>query len=105
MIQKIPQGTKYINNDVYKRANTQQHNTFVTMVAPFLNGIDTAEVGHHSYETTDVVIRIEFNGVFRPSKTKDRSTTHPTFNVKPTRVRTHDLQIMAVHFMPLRRLL
>ena len=33
----------------------------------------------------------------------DRSTTHPKFG--PTGVRTHDLQIMTVHFMSLRRLL
>ena len=33
----------------------------------------------------------------------DRSTTHPKF--EPTGVRSHDLQIMTVHFMSLRRLL
>ena len=33
----------------------------------------------------------------------DRSTTHSKFD--PTEVRTHDLQIMTVHSMSLRRLL
>ena len=33
----------------------------------------------------------------------DKSTTHPTFG--PTGARTHDLQIIAVHFMSLRGLL
>ena len=34
---------------------------------------------------------------------RDRSTTHPKFD--PTEVQTHDLQIMTIHFMSLRRLL
>ena len=34
---------------------------------------------------------------------QNRSTTHPKFDL--TRVQTHDLQIMTVHFMSLRRLL
>ena len=46
---------------------------------------------------------IENNDVFSSSTTWDRSTTHPKFNL--TGVRTHDLQIMTVHFMSLRRLL
>ena len=33
----------------------------------------------------------------------DKSTTHPKFD--PTGIQTHDLQIMTVHFMSLRRLL
>ena len=41
--------------------------------------------------------------VFDSSTTWDRSTTH--FKFDPTGVRTHDLQIMTVHFMSLRRLL
>ena len=41
--------------------------------------------------------------IFGSSTTKDRSTTHPKFNL--TGVRTHNLQIMTVHFMSLRSLL
>ena len=41
--------------------------------------------------------------IFGSSMTLDRSTTHPKFD--PTGVRTHDLQIMTVYFMSLRRLL
>ena len=41
--------------------------------------------------------------MFSSSTTWDRSTTHPKFD--PTGIRTHDLQIMTVHFMSLRRLL
>ena len=41
--------------------------------------------------------------IFGSSTTWNRSTTHPKFN--PTGVWTHDLQIMTVHFMSLRRLL
>ena len=41
--------------------------------------------------------------LFSSCMTWDRSTTHPKFD--PIGVRTHDLQIMAVHFMSLRRLL
>ena len=40
--------------------------------------------------------------MFSSSTTWDRTTTHPKFD--PTGVRTHDLQIMTVHFMSLRRL-
>ena len=39
--------------------------------------------------------------MFSSSTTWDRSTTHPKFD--PTGVRTHDFQIMTVHFMSLRR--
>ena len=38
--------------------------------------------------------------IFISSMTKDRSTKQPKFNL--TGVRTHDLQIMTVHFMSLR---
>ena len=41
--------------------------------------------------------------MFSLSTTWDRSTTHPKFDL--TGVQTHDLQIMTVHFMSLRRLL
>ena len=41
--------------------------------------------------------------MFSLSTTWDRSTMHSKFD--PTGVRTHDLQIMTVHFMSLRRLL
>ena len=41
--------------------------------------------------------------MFGSSTTWDRSTMHPKFDT--TGVRTHDLQIMTVHFMSLRRLL
>ena len=37
------------------------------------------------------------------STTEDRSTMHPKFNLNG--IRTHDLQIMTVHFMSLRHLL
>ena len=41
--------------------------------------------------------------IFGSSTTEDRSTTHNKFS--PAGVWTHDLQIMTVHFMSLRRLL
>ena len=41
--------------------------------------------------------------IFDSRTTWDRSTTHPKFDL--TGVRTHDLQIMIVHFMSLRCLL
>ena len=40
--------------------------------------------------------------MFSSSTTWDRSTMHPKFD--PTGFRTHDLQIMIVHFMSLRHL-
>ena len=40
--------------------------------------------------------------IFGSCTTYDRSTRHPKFN--PNRIRIHDLQIMTVHFMSLRRL-
>ena len=41
--------------------------------------------------------------LFGSSTTSDRSTMHPKFN--PTRVQSHNLQIMTIHFMSLRCLL
>ena len=42
-----------------------------------------------------------FHYIFSSSTTYDRSTMHPKLD--PTGVQTHDLQIMTVHFMSLRR--
>ena len=50
-----------------------------------------------------VILAPAKKNMFNSSTTWDRSTTHPKFD--PTRVRSHDLQIMTVHFMSLRRLL
>ena len=44
-------------------------------------------------------IRKKYHNMFGSSTTWDRSTTHPKFD--PTGIRTHDLQIMTVHFMSL----
>ena len=41
-------------------------------------------------------LSFNLNHMFSSSTTWDRNTTHPKFN--PTGVRTHDLQIMTVHF-------
>ena len=51
----------------------------------------------------EIQVLLLFVYFFGSSPTQCRSTTHPKFD--PMGVRTHDLQIMTVHFMSLRRLL
>ena len=50
----------------------------------------------------DCLSAVQLN-MFGSSTTWDRSTMHPKFD--PIGVRTHDLQIMTVHFMSVRLLL
>ena len=50
-----------------------------------------------------IIGRADYIIVLGSSTTLDRNTMHPKFDL--TGVQTHDLQIMTVHFMSLRRLL
>ena len=49
------------------------------------------------------ILTVYWMNILGSSMTLGRITTHPKFD--PTGDRTHDLQIMTVHFMSLRRLL
>ena len=52
-------------------------------------------------ENWGLIQDLPVNYIFSSSTTWDRSTMHPKFDL--TRVRTHDLQVMTVHFMSLWR--